>query len=52
MNLTDGLALDDYNLTLTALITLVYQLLFFVIALIFDCNKLTGTQYERKWYPH
>ncbi|KAL2755028.1 hypothetical protein ACRALDRAFT_2107240 [Sodiomyces alcalophilus JCM 7366] len=39
--LENALALDGYYLTVTALVTLVYQLLFFAIAFIFDCNKLT-----------
>ncbi|ROT42310.1 DUF1295-domain-containing protein [Sodiomyces alkalinus F11] len=41
MIVADILALDGYYLAVTALVTLIYQLLFFTIAFLFDCDKLT-----------
>lgn len=35
--------LDDYYLTITLLITIAYQLVFFSIAFTFKFDKLTGT---------
>jgi len=38
--------LDDYYLGLTAIITVVYQLFFFVIAFTLQFDKLTGRPYS------